>query len=513
MATTSNRLIFRWRNDFVKAMENFRSDMPPEEWADVYIPQGHLKALHPQSMLIEGMRGSGKSFWSRVFTQPHLRHALSQSAIDGWLKDELALITDCKGILWDKTDNSTSLPNKASVKNWLDSSSFDPMLFWAVIVLCQFPIDDALGMPEGDIYDKWTARIQWAQVNPERVMSALHLCNEKQSSKAEQILVVIDGFDVVSTKFSHTQALMRGIFQLLLEFRYAKGLRFKVFVREDILKASETAVSDASKLINEKVTLDWKPSDLFGLVFHFLAQQSSYFRNRFEIETGQKFKRYAAGTSSRFEHPSLTTVETQEKMWKWLAGPFMGSTPTKGHTYSWIIKHLEDGKSRISPRTFLNAVKVSLEETASNSKYSEHSLVIHHEAIREGVRRASQDRVEELNDEYLWVHKALGILKLKSKTVPINWSELLAVWKEGNKQFQDVISVVEKTAEQTLIPWDMDVNLSLDDKAIHLLETMINIGVFQLRERQNVKRVDLPDIYRLGYRIGRNGGIAVQKKK
>lgn len=511
MATISNRNVIRWRTDFVKSMENFRSDMPPEEWADVYIPQGHLKALQPQSMLIEGMRGSGKSFWSRVFTQPHLRHALSQSAIDGWLKDELALITDCKGILWDKTDNPTSLPNKASVKNWLNSSGFDPMLFWAVIVLCQFPIDDALGMPIGDTYDKWTVRIQWAQENPERVMRALHLRNEEQSLKAEQILVVIDGFDVVSTKFSHTQALMRGIFQLLLEFRYAKGLRFKVFVREDILKAAETAVSDASKLINEKVTLDWKPQDLFGLVFHFLAQQSPYFRSRFEDVIGQKFKR--STTNSRYEHPTLTTVETQEKMWKWLAGSFMGSTPTKGHTYSWIIKHLEDGKSRISPRTFLKAVKVSLEETASNSKYSEHSLVIHHEAIREGVRRASQDRVEELNDEYLWVNKALGILKLKSRTVPIDWIDLLAVWKEGNTQSQDVISVVEKIAVQTLIPWDMDLHLSLDDKAIHLLETMINIGVFQLRERQNVKRVDLPDIYRLGYRIGRNGGISVQKKK
>lgn len=368
-------------------------------------------------------------------------------------------------------------------------------------------------MPEGDIYDKWTDRIQWAQVNPERVMSALHLRNEKQTSNGEQILVVIDGFDVVSTKFSHTQALMRGIFQLLLEFRYAKGLRFKVFVREDILKASETAVSDASKLINEKVTLNWKSADLFGLVFHFLAQQSSSFRKRFEDETGQKFKRYSAGTNSRYEHPTLATTETQEKMWKWLAGSFMGSTPTKGHTYSWIIKHLEDGKSRISPRTFFKAVKASLEETVSNAKYAEYPLVIHHEAIREGVRRASQDRVEELNEDYLWVHKALGILKLKSKTVPIDWSELLVVWKEGSTQFQDVISAVEKTAEQKLIPWDMDVNLTLDDKAMQLRQTMIDIGVLQLRERQKVERVDLPDIYRLGYRIGRNGGISVQKKK
>lgn len=513
MATISNRKIIQYRHDYAKSMESFRSDMPPEEWADVYIPQGHLKALHPQSILIEGMRGSGKSFWSRVFTSPVLRHALSQSAIDGWLKDELALITDCKGILWDKTDSATSLPNKASVKNWLDSFGFDPMLFWAVIVLCQFPIDDALGMPEGDEYDKWTARIQWAQKNPERVMNALHLLNKKQASTEAQILVVIDGFDVISTKFSHTQALMRGIFQLLLEFRYAKGLRFKVFVREDILTASETAVSDASKLINEKVTLDWKSADLFGLVFHFLAQKTPSFRTRFEGVTGQKFRRSQVGTSSRYEHPTLAMAEMQEKMWKWLAGPFMGSTPTKGHTYSWIIKHLEDGKSRISPRTFLKAVKVSLEETANNVKYSEYPLVIHYEAIREGVRLASQDRVAELNDEYLWVHKALDILKVKNKNVPIDWSELLAVWKEGNRLLQDVISAVEKTAMKTLIPWDNEINLTLDNKAMVLRKTMINIGVLQLRERQKVERVDLPDIYRLGYRIGRNGGISVQKKK
>ena len=186
----------------------------------------------------------------------------------------------------------------------------------------------------------------------------------------------------------------------------------------------------------------------------------------------------------------------------------MGKAATKGHTYSWIFKHLADAKGRISPRTFLIAVQESLQATIKN--HADHGFIIHHDAIREGVRVASQKRVDELDNEYLWVRQALEIIKTKSRTVPIDWSDLYSIWQANKTSGNDTISLIEKNQSNSLIPWEP--SATLDIKANALRDTMNNIGVLQLRERKGILRIDLPDIFRLAYKIGRNGGIPVNRK-
>lgn len=504
MATLSQKtnLVARWRDDFVKAMRDFQGDSLPTSWSDVFVPQSHYKALLPQTMLVEGMRGAGKSFWTRVLYDKELRAALAQTETDGRLKDELAQIGDCKGIFWDQA-GAQGLPHKVSVKRWLSRTDFEPSLFWAVVVLAQFDIDPAWGMPLEDAHEPWSARIEWAQQNPERVTRALNSLNTNFSATGKSVLVVIDGLDVVSSRFADTQKLMRGLFQLLLDFRYAKGLRFKVFVREDILTGAAAAVSDASKLINEKVTLNWTQQDLFGLAFHYLGQRSAIFRARLEEVSKRSWRK----TAYRWEHPEIFDATTQEKLWIALAGPYMGSAATKGHSYSWIFNHLADGKGRVSPRTFLKAIKKSLEATVS--RFPEYETVLHHEAIRDGVRLASSDRVHELDNEYSWVREALRTIGLKRKTVPLDWDELLLVWQEGRSTNKDTLSQIENQDGEILIPWDSGDTWT---NKVHILrDVMVDIGVFQMRERKGALRVDLPDIYRLGYGVGRYGGISIGK--
>lgn len=494
--------VARWRDDFVKAMQDFQDDSPPKSWSDVFVPESHYKALLPQTMLVEGMRGAGKSFWTRVLYDKELRAALAQTETDGRLSEELGQITDCKGVFWDQA-RAQDLPSKVSVKRWLATTNFEPSLFWAVVVLAQFDIDTAWGMPPTDDLDPWSARVEWAQQNPERVTRALNSLDAKFAATGQSVLIVIDGLDVVSSRFADTQKLMRGLFELLLNFRYAKGLRFKVFVREDILTSAAATVSDASKLINEKVTLNWTQQDLFGLAFHYLGQRSAIFRRRFKDVSQISWRE----TGPRYAHPELFNASAQEKLWVALAGPYMGSAATKGHSYSWIFNHLADGKRRVSPRTFLKAIKRSLEATVS--RFPEYETVLHHEAIRDGVRLASTDRVNELDNEYRWVREAVRAIGLKRKTVPLDWDELVLLWQEGKSTNKDTLSKIENQSEDIPIPWDS--SDSLDLKTHNLRDAMVDIGVFQLRERKGVLRVDLPDIYRLGYGVGRYGGMAVSR--
>lgn len=508
MATYAPTLnnITRWRREFAAAMADLKGDSQPQEWSDVFVPKGHLKALHPQIMLVEGMRGAGKSFWTKVLSDPLLRQNLAvSSTAEGWLQSELERISECKAILWDATeaDEHLSRPDPLTVKNWLAAPGFEPKIFWQLVVLMRFPVDPGLGLPEGDQFDPWTSRMQWAQANPARVHAALQLLDRALSAKGNMTLVVIDGLDRVSSRFADTQKLMRGLFELLLDFRYAKGLRFKVFVREDILTHAATTVSDASKLMNERVSLEWSQQDLFGLAFHYLAQKSSSFRARHTSITKFAWKQVL----TRYESPSLLDAHSQEQFWIWLAGSFMGGAPTKGHTYTWIGKHLADGKGRISPRTFLSAIKESLAESVKS--HSNYVHILHHEAIRQGVRVASEHRVQELDNEYKWVRSAIQIIKTANKTVPMDWPTLKALWLSGRP---GVISQIETKhlEDNALIPWDEAVGA--DEKIVALRDTMQNIGVLQVRLRSGVERIDLPDIYRLAYKIGRAGGIAVTKK-
>ena len=504
MATISNRTsnVARWRVDFEKAMQDFQDDSPPESWSDVFVPQSHYKALLPQTMLVEGMRGAGKSFWTRVLYDKALRSALAQTETDGRLKDELAQIADCKGVFWDQA-LAHGLPTKSTVKRWLAQSDFDPSLFWVAIILAQFQMDPVWGMPPEDPMDPWQTRIDWVQQHPERATRALASLDLQFSAAGKGMLVVIDGLDVVSSRFADTQKLMRGLFQLLLDFRYAKGLRFKVFVREDILTGAAAAISDASKLINEKVTLVWTQQDLFGLAFHYLGQRSGMFRTRLEEVSKLSWRKFR----DRWEHPEIFNAGTQESLWIALAGPYMGNTATKGHSYSWIFKHLADGKGRVSPRTFLKAIKKSLGATIA--RFPDYETVLHHEAIRDGVRHASGDRVNELDNEYRWVREALRTIGLKRKTVPLDWDELLSLWGEDRATNKDTLSRIEAQDDNLLIPWEPGETWT--SKVHSLRETMVDIGVLQLRERNGTLRIDLPDIYRLGYGVGRYGGISVTK--
>lgn len=506
MATRSQaRHIPLWREDFAKTMQDIRGDSEPQDWSDVFVPAGHFKALHPQTMLVEGMRGAGKSFWTKVLSDERLRKSLSTSATEVWLQSELAKLTDCKAILWDSThvDSGLRRPDPISVKTWMSNPEFEPKLFWALVVLLQFTVDPRLGLPEEDPFDPWKSRMSWAQLNPARVHNALHLIDRKLSAEGKVTLIVVDGLDRVSSRFADTQKLMRGLFQLLLDFRYARGLRLKAFVREDILTHAAVTVSDASKLMNEKVTLEWSRQDLFGLAFHYMAQKSKLFRDRHSAITGTSWKL----VHSRYENALLLDEELQERFWVWLSSPYMGSAPTKGHTYTWISKHLADGKGRISPRTFLAAIKEALAESVKS--HSDHLFILHHEAIRQGVRLASANRVQELDNEYLWVRTAIEAVKQHNKTVPIDWAALRSLWR-GAKP--GVITQIENKHQESnaLIPWDE--GATLDEKVIALRDTMENIGVVQVRQRSGEERVDFPDIYRLAYKIGRAGGIAVNRR-
>lgn len=490
------------REQLLKALQNIPTDGSTSNWSDVYVPASHLQALHPDRMVVEGMRGSGKSFWTGVLVNSDLRRELGNQLLGIDLKAALASITYCHAIALDIKTAASTFPSISELPQLLALSGVTPETIWSVAILRLFPVDPLLEMPTStDTYDLWQGPIAWAGQNPGRVARALDVLDQRLVSDNEIALVVFDALDRVSHDLADVSSITAGLLRVMLNLRFAKGLRLKAFIREDVLARAGTSVVDGSKLLNNKVKLQWTQADLYGLAFYRIAQHSSSFRTQFERIAKGAWKVNAG----RFQCSAADEPTTQKLFWRALVGDYMGKAATKGHSYPYIYNHLSDGLGRVAPRIFLTALQAATD--SASKQYAEKPYVIHHEAIKDGVREASRARVTELHEEYQWIDPALQCIKDQQKTVPIDKSDLEKIWLRNNAA---VLHTIEAMRDKALIPWRSGASNS--EKIDQLETTLEQIGIIKSRLKDGGERIELPDIYRLAYKIGQYGGIRTHRK-
>ncbi|MFE4450034.1 hypothetical protein [Streptomyces sp. NPDC056796] len=177
-----------------------------------------------------------------------------------------------------------------------------------------------------------------------------------------------------------------------------------VFIRPDMFDSARQHFPDASKLSGYAAELTWTQTDLYGLPFHCLGNEDSETARRFQRSTGGWLSE-AEGT--RHVPPLLlrNDEESQIRLFEQIADPFMGSNFRRGRPYTWLPNHLMDGNGRISPRSFLQALLTAAEST--HAAYHGHDRALHQEAIRTGVQKASQRRVDEVSEDTPWVEPAI----------------------------------------------------------------------------------------------------------
>jgi hypothetical protein len=492
------------REQALKALDRVPTDGSTTNWRDVYVPESHLQALAPNRMVVEGMRGCGKSFWTGVLANDALRQALSNQPLGVELREELGGIAESHAITLDVkgATGSPLFPNSAELSSLLRRPGVTPDTIWIVAILRLFPVDPELGIASStDVYDPWTAPVTWAGEHTSRIARALDLLDQKLTSDRKTALVVFDALDRASNDLAEVSAVTAGLLRVMLNLRFAKGLRLKAFIREDVLARAGASVVDGSKLLNNRVKLQWTQTDLYGLAFYRIAQDSATFRTQFERIARATWR----DSGGRYQCAAANEPTTQKKVWKALVGDYMGKAATSGHSYPYIYNHLSDGLDRVAPRTFLTALREAVRSALKS--YPDKPNVMHPEAIKDGVREASTARVVELREEYQWIDSALQCIKEKQKTVPIDKIDLEKIWvKDG----ASVLQAIEALRNIALIPWRSGATNS--EKIEGLRTTLEQIGIIKLRLRDGNERIELPDIYRLAYKIGRHGGISTHKK-
>jgi hypothetical protein len=166
----------------------------------------------------------------------------------------------------------------------------------------------------------------------------------------------------------------------------------------------------------------------------------------------------------------------------------MGKDARRGVPYVWSVSHLADGHGWTSPRSFLAAIYGAAED--SENRYAEHPLALHYESIKRGIQKASQIRVEQVAEDDPWVPEVMA--PLRDRNVPADYEVIRQQWDGAFPQGPADLHSEHLPPQHREKGWD-GVRLDLE-----------RLGIFVTRKD---KRVDMPDLYRVGFGLGRKGGV------
>src|SRR5699024_1921868 len=290
----------------------------------------------------------------------------------------------------------------------------------------------------------------------------------------------------------------RDLLRTALWLRPFRNLHIKVFLRVDQYQRAIHDFADASKLKATEAKLTWGREDLYGLLWQRLinapAADGELLRDLGARAVGADA--CAAGGSVWQLSDSLRSSDAQlRKLVAALAGSKMGTDHRRGNPYTWIISHLADGNGETSPRSLLTAMHSAAED--SSQRYADGSFpyALHYESIKRGIGAASRGRVSELSEDYPWVTPIAR--SLSGSTVPLDEDSVIDAFSISHPAGPE--EAVTEISRSSLPPEHAS------DGWPGIIEDLQQIGVLT---RRADARIDMPDLYRIGYEVKRKGGVA-----
>ncbi|MBP0458321.1 hypothetical protein [Streptomyces montanisoli] len=473
------------RNLIIEALQAAPdADTSDPDFHTMFTPSSHREALAPDATVVKGARGTGKTYWAKALADPALREVAARS----YLMPRLSR-TEVVTAFGSAGGDEPVFPGKRAIEGLVQEFGKEDKLgardLWSAVVLM------ALKVPQVIALDSWIERIRWTARNGEAYESAVRRADRETREQGKTLILLFDQLDRLHSKRAQIDLLLSGLLEVALELRLTTtALRAKIFVRPDLYESAPRNFADASKLDANAADLSWSRENLYGLFFHQLGNHASEAARAFRDSTEGDWRAEEGG---RYIAPVevLADQKAQERLFVTLAGPFMGTDRRKGHTYTWLPNHLQDGLGRISPRTLLSTLRKAAERT--DSADATHPLPLYYEAIRESLSHAASVRVQELKDDLAWA--ALAVELLAGSQVPMEPSAVQYAW--NTRGFSARLREVLERETAGGGPRDAG-------DPVALLGELEKLGVITYRTNG---AVDLPDIYRLAFDIGRKGGV------
>lgn len=436
----------------------------------------HARALRPETLVVRGGRGAGKSslfhFLGHIQKQPGLAVPVGVGA------------AVAKTLWLEGFSGSVEHPNRDVVGAFGNKANDDRRrFFWYAWLCARLSQATSIPLPPGRLANA-LAEGRDPDALADAVESQLGPLNgwmdTLERSRTVPIVVTYDGLDRISRSSTTLKNMTASLLAMWLSLadRY-RQIRPKVFVREDLFQASLSAFSDASKLDARSVSIEWRVEDLYRVLIKHMANTSEELRNWVEGST--------RGISLTCKNelgwmPPNTLPEigrgSQKGFVDHLAGEQMGTGTKKGLTYRWIPNRLQDAHARAVPRSILSLTRNAADFAISRGPEAQSLRLLTPIELQGALERTSKRRVNELKEEF----PVVGRLEfLKDRTVMLD-----------RKVAIEALSRVTPIEDEH----------GTDGEQV--LRTLIELGV--MSERFD-GRIDVPDIYRYGFGILRKGGV------
>ncbi len=447
----------------------------------VYLPQSHIKAIDPDVPLVVGMRGAGKTFWWSALQNPAVRQLARLSARRSGLAEDTEVRT---GFGIGLAPNER--PDKDTLRLLMEND--EPRSIWRTVQARHLAPDNHPLRKQ----NTWAERARYVRDNPEEISQLFHRRDAECSEKNVYFIILFDALDQCADDWTNMYRAIRGLLQTALEMRSYRRLRTKVFLRSD--QIDETKIGDfpdARTILSSSVTLSWPRNELYGLLWHSLANGKNGSALRNFLSNGD-WKELLLDGNHLFVVPRDLAFdeETQREKFRELAGQRMGESRRLGIPYSWITDHLADADGRIGPRSFMEALRKAAEHTTE--RHPKHRHALHYESIRHGALAASAIRINELREDYPWIDQVLA--PLAGMSVPFEFRDVAQRWRE--EHLPERLKAAD--GEAKLPP------RRVDEGANGIREDLEQLGIFQ---RLDDDWVNVTEVFRAGYRLGRKGGV------
>jgi hypothetical protein len=446
-----------------------------------YLPRGHRGVLDLRRQLIIGNRGMGKSFWTHALTSSQLRCRLGH--VYGYRQLEAVRVE----IGFNGSDKVSGIaPTRDDIADFFQAGS-NPDLVWRAVFLRA--ADKAL--EDGDAPP---LRLLVDMLERDRSLYAQKLSrlDDHLADSGLILLVVFDALDRLGPNWISIRAYTRALLTLVVGLQSFRAIRAKIFMRVDQLSDQELfRFPDSSKIVNDRVSLVWRPNELYGLLLFEILRNS---------EGAEALRELADAIDATRALPvdgadSARFIFDQERVIIEIAGEFMGKDKKRGRVYTWAPLHLSDASDTCSPRTFLTAWRKAAERYPPPP-----NRAVDHLGLQDGVRAASSDRLRELYEDYPWIEPALEALH--GQFVPLQREQLFEHWRVARVLDQIMDSTRDK-------PINAPVGFTESPDLEALLNAMVDVAVME--ERANGK-INVPDIFRVEAGILRRGGVAVPRR-
>lgn len=435
--------------------------------------QAHDSALRPETLVVRGERGAGKTALFRFI----------QALSDANTRARVFPNARLENTSWlEGFSEGAGHPQAMNLEHYGQSAQpGDLRIFWTVHLagVVARGIQDWQGFPPA-LRAVWeqhpndpAAWVNASKADLPALSTFLDSVEKRLSSDRKTVVVAYDYLDRIgvlaapAVREGYTGSLLAMWASLLGRYQW---LRSKVFVREDLFDAAKRAFPDASKLDARSVSLAWSREGLYRMLIRQIASGSegllAWIRKGVAISEDPVLGPLP---------PEALADDAQKAFVDRLAGATMGSGARKGFTYRWMLNHLQDAHVRVVPRSLVNLVAIAADQAlVRGPQATAADQLLHPSELAGALEHTSERRVAELKEEHQIVER---LSRLKGAVVLLPRRQ-----------------VVKKLDENG------------DGEAV--FRELVNLGVLAVRADG---RIDVPDLYRYGYGIKRKGGVARPK--